>query len=290
MLRAAAIEGDPRRPRAVGAAELVAGDVGDRGVEPLGLGEHVPEAARGPALARRAWGIDRQLGAQQPHQRRRARAAAGRPAPAPAGSGCETRSGRRSATSSATRPPIELPTRWARSIAERVHEARARAGEVRRVVAAARRASRRAEARAGRSRGPCSRAPARRRSRRTRSCCAPRPWMQITCSGPAPAVRSRSRRPCARTVVRSAAAAGGRRGAGTGPRSRPPGRGRRGPRGGGWRTRRGPTAGPRAARARSRHRSRSRRRARGVGEGRDLAAVAACSRTSQVRPTSPSRT
>ena len=65
-----------------------------------------------------------------------------------------------------------------------------------------------------------------------------------------------------RHVVDRAAAAGGRRGAGTGPRSRPRGRGPRARRGGAGRTPRRRRARLRAAAATSRRRCRSRRRAR----------------------------
>ena len=173
---------------------------------------------------------------------------------------------------------------------QRVHEARDAIGEPGGVVGARARASRRSRSRAGRSRGPCARASARRPSRRTRPCCAPSPCRQIDLLG-ARRRRSGSRSgapPMPTSAIaqqrRAAVRAGGR-----GPRSRARGRGRRGleaPLGEGVEAREPALA--------------QRQPGRGVGADHDvgLAAVGRgaprsarrATRTSQVRPTSPSRT
>ena len=109
-------EGDPGRARAVGATELVDGDRRRR------PGRAAPGARTGPRTARAR--SPRAAGAGS----RPAPAAAGaRAAPARGGGGkasagasrlrLATRSGSPKPSSSAIRPPIELPTRWARSIA-----------------------------------------------------------------------------------------------------------------------------------------------------------------------------
>ena len=109
-------ERDPGGARAVDAAELVDGDVGGGRVEALRAGEQAPELlADDRALAAGAGSRPARGAAAAPAARARAAAEGER-----RGEQAQRRGplGRlESATSIATRPPIELPTRWARSIA-----------------------------------------------------------------------------------------------------------------------------------------------------------------------------
>ena len=178
-----------------------------------------------------------------------------------------TRSGSVSAISSATRPPIELPTRWARSISissmKREHDA----GEVGGVVGG------RGRLRGGAEAGQVERVHrvlgGQRRDRlEERGLVAAEPVQADDLLGALAGAEGGDPRAAGLDVVDADQRRAARRGAGRGPRSRAPGRGRRGRRGGDGRRRRGPRGDPRAAPARWPRRCRSRRRARASGDGR----------------------
>ena len=247
-------ERDPRRARAVGAAELVGGDVGGRGVEPLRAGEQAPELLPDPRGSQRVRDR-RELGAQQPHQRHQLAAA-------PEGErrrqqaerldplGCVERQLERDPAAHRVADQVRALDR------HRVHVAEHGAGEVRGVVGGPRGLRRGAEAGQVDARGRCGPGVSAATVSKNEVLFEPRPCRQTHLLRPVAGDQGRDRRAAASRPRGPAAAAAGRREAGRGPRSRAPGRGRRGRRGGAARRRRAPRAAPREAPARSRHRCR----------------------------------
>ena len=153
-----------------------------------------------------------------------------------------TRSGARSPISMATRPPIELPTRWARPISSASITSIDRVGEPARRVRAGERLGGAAEARQVERVDAVARARERRRGVEERGLGRAQPVDAARRRGRRPSSASRPGGPGSVHVVDAHAAAGARWAGGTGPRSRSPGRRRRGRRAGAARRRRRPTA------------------------------------------------
>ena len=212
MLRAAAKKATRRGARAVGAAELVDGDVGGRRVEPLGPGEQAPELARDRGCARSGCGIAASSGRSRRTSGTSSRRRAEGERRGQQARGCDPL-GR--AEAELERDPA------AHRVADQVGavdrrsrpcSARTACGEPEGVVGRRGRASPRSRTRAGRARGRCGRAASAATVSKNEALFEPRPCRQITCSGPAPAIRVVIRAVRRSRPRRCAAAGRGRRG------------------------------------------------------------------------------